>query len=128
MSGIIKTEFLPNNWWGLECGDGWDLIIANLQDDVEAVVRSNRQMFPNSAFKFAQIKEKFGTLRIYYDLFGEWDDVHVKSIINFVKEAENLSAMTCETCGDEGKTRSLGGWLKTVCNHHYIQWQQRMES
>lgn len=128
MSGIIKAELVPTNWWGLECGSGWDNIVANLQDDVESVVRSNRQMFPNSGFKFAQIKEKFGVLRIYYDLEGEWDEDHVRSIIEFVREAETLSSITCETCGDEGKTRSMGGWMKTMCDHHYIQWQQRMES
>ena len=58
-----------------------------------------------------QIKEKFGTLRFYYN----GGDQHFSSE---VARAEELSGITCEVCGDPGRSRSDRGWIKTLCNEH----------
>lgn len=64
-----------------------------------------------------QVKEKFGTLRFYYD-GGD-------SVINgMVRMAESMSATTCEECGAAGKQRS-GGWIRTLCDEHEAAYQQR---
>lgn len=57
-----------------------------------------------------QVKEKFGTLRFYYN--GGDDVVH-----GIVSMAESMSAVTCERCGNPGKL-STGGWIKALCKKH----------
>ena len=57
-----------------------------------------------------QVKEKFGTLRFYYQ---GGDDV----IDGMVRMAESMSGVTCEECGKPG-TSTGGGWIKTVCKEH----------
>lgn len=57
-----------------------------------------------------QVKEKFGTLRFYYDGGDEY-------ISGLVTMAEWASSVTCETCGERGKIRG-GGWLYTACDKH----------
>lgn len=57
-----------------------------------------------------QIKEKFGTLRVYLRTYDrpEWSRI--------VSEAERESAVTCELCGQPGTTRGGGGvWITTRC-------------
>lgn len=58
----------------------------------------------------AQVKEKFGTLRFYYD--GGDDFVY-----GAVAVAETMSGMLCEDCGAPGVLRP-GRWVRTLCNHH----------
>ena len=57
-----------------------------------------------------QVKEKFGTLRFYYN--GGDDEVR-----GIERMAESMSAVMCEECGSPGKTRS-GGWIRTLCDEH----------
>jgi hypothetical protein len=57
-----------------------------------------------------QIKEKFGTLRFYYDGGDDYVD-------GIVRMAESMSSVTCETCGNPG-TQTYGGWIKTLCDKH----------
>lgn len=65
---------------------------------------------PVPEFIASQVKEKFGTLRFYY----EGGDDYISAIINF---AESESCHTCEVCGRRGKTRH-GGWIRTLCDEH----------
>ena len=60
--------------------------------------------------RFVQIKEKFGTLRLYY----EGGDDTVAALVSF---AENMSAVTCDVCGNKGKATS-GGWISVRCEEH----------
>ncbi len=69
----------------------------------------------------SQVKEKFGTLRFYYSGGDETVD-------GIERMAESMSAVTCETCGAPGKTRS-GGWIQTLCDEHAdgreeMQWEK----
>jgi hypothetical protein len=57
-----------------------------------------------------QVKEKYGTLRFYYN---GGDDV----VDGIVRMAEAMSAITCEVCGAPGKM--LGdGWVTVRCEEH----------
>jgi len=49
--------------WGFECGDGWYNIIDTLCNNIQMHVNI-KQCAPVVA---TQVKEKFGTLRFYYD-------------------------------------------------------------
>ena len=57
-----------------------------------------------------QVKEKFGTLRFYYSGGDEY-------ISGLCSMAESMSAVTCEECGNPGKTVG-GGWITTLCKEH----------
>lgn len=55
-----------------------------------------------------QVKEKFGTLRIYFHGGDDFD-------LGYAAGLEAASALLCETCGARGSTRG-GSWLRTVCD------------
>jgi hypothetical protein len=63
--------------------------------------------------KVVQVKEKFGTLRIYVDNRTDVAD----AVIDY---AEAMSEVTCEKCGDAGKTYHMA-WHKTLCKQHAIE-------
>ena len=65
----------------------------------------------------AQIKEKFGGLRFYYD----GGDAVVDGM---VRMAESWAARSCEKCGKPGERRG-GGWIRTLCDEHEAEYQQR---
>lgn len=63
--------------------------------------------------RIVQVKEKFGTLRMYMDnVTPEYKHVEVY--------AELMSAVTCEKCGNAGKTYRLS-WHQTLCREHAIE-------
>lgn len=57
-----------------------------------------------------QVKEKFGTLRFYYDCGDEF-------VSGVTAMAESMSARTCEVCGNPGKVYH-SGWVTTLCPTH----------
>ena len=67
-----------------------------------------------------QIKEKFGELRFYHDGGNA-------KIDGMVAMAEVWAAHTCEQCGKPGKHRT-GGWVKTLCDEHEAERQERMKN
>lgn len=66
----------------------------------------------DNRLKFDQIKEKFGTFRIYLNYYSD-------EIDRLVEEAEELSEVTCETCGRPGEMRKRGTWLLVRCDEHW---------
>lgn len=92
-----------------ECGDGWvDILLeaaTQLNDHIQTLPDDVRQ-----DVVVLQVKEKYGTLRIYVSYYTE-------EIDNIVKEAEKKSCKTCETCGKEGKLRG-SRWFYTACDKH----------
>lgn len=88
--------------WGIECRSGWaDLLIATCE------LLSETDQPP----VLTDIKEKFGTLRIYSMSF---EDLHDE----IEDAAMQLSARICERCGAPGETRP-GGWISTLCDTHF---------
>lgn len=70
-------------------------------------------------FVASQVKEKFGTLRFYY----QGGDEYISGVIN---SAESTSCYTCEECGNPGKTRH-GGWVRTLCDKHAQEDNRELE-
>lgn len=87
-----------------ECGDGWYQILDNLSKEIVEILEKNPSLEPP---KFVQIKEKFGTLRAYYDGDHSFD--------RLISKAEKLSEHICEACGKPGKEQP-GGWIKILCD------------
>ncbi len=84
-----------------ECGAGWNHLI----DPIVAMIK-------DVGGTVDQVKEKYGTLRIYYtpgDL--EMDD----SIDRAIAEAQEKSATTCELCGKPASLMYRNGWYSTLC-------------
>ena len=98
-------------YWGFECGDGWfdilDQLMGNIQHHIDW---RNRKGEVVAQVTVDQVKEKFGTLRFYYT----GGDDYVRGLVSM---AESMSGVTCETCGNPGKSTG-GGWIKTVCEAH----------
>lgn len=104
----MKTSF---EQYGVECREGWhDLIKPPLNRILEL------------GGEIHQVKEKFGTLRLYYTLpktVSEYDRIQV---FDMVRQAERESAVTCEVCGKPGKLNN-GGWVQTLCDEHKADYE-----
>jgi len=103
---------------GFAVGKGWwpiiSVLCANIQQHIDWANR-NDQVVPQVVV--AQIKEKFGGLRFYYD----GGDDYVRGLVQM---AEDWANRTCETCGELGKQRG-GGWIRTLCDKHEAEYQAR---
>ena len=101
--------------WGFECGDGWFKILDSLMSNIQHYTDWNNDNFAKGYKQYKQVpqvtldqvKEKFGTLRFYYT----GGDAYISGMVSL---AESLTAVTCESCGNVGKTRG-GGWVHTYC-------------
>ena len=99
--------------WGFSCGDGWFDLIDELCDSIQSYIDNNSRqdrIIPQVIVE--QVKEKFGTLRFYYQ--GGNDTIH-----GMVWFAESMSGRICEKCGNPG-TRQGEGWVFTTCKKHTI--------
>lgn len=126
--------------WGFECSDGWYNILNCLchaiTEHIDNSIRSrdwtiqwnknvNDPEYEWTAFVpreerpipdiveqvvATQVKEKFGSLRFYYNGGDDYID-------GLVRMAELISEHTCEVCGDKGELSS-SGWYKTLCDRH----------
>lgn len=109
---------IPKGWGSyVRCGTGWYELLNDLDSKVAYLAPD---------YEIHQVKEKYGTLRFYYD--GPAKDDMTKEIVrDLVAHAESLSSMICELCGSGAtqfrtkfdysvKTRCRGGWYKTLCN------------
>ena len=114
-----------NPYGGFATGSGWypliETLCANIQSHADWRNDQRKRLLENNKYVHPipeavpqvvveQIKEKFGTLRFYYD---GGDEV----ISGMVSMAEAMSGNICETCGDKGEHRS-GGWIRTLCDKH----------
>lgn len=116
ISPIIKF-----NYHMIECDDGWFELIYNTFSNILKI-----PYIEHFGIKVYQIKEKFGTLRIYYDFnngfVNEEDypeiqkDVIQDAVSKLIHDAEDKSAITCEICGRKGELRNDSNWIQTKCN------------
>lgn len=108
---------------GFAIGPGWWPIIEKLCANIQSYIdwsNTNRKERPVvEQVVVEQIKEKFGGLRFYYQ---GGDD----KIAGMVRMAECWADHSCEDCGAPG-TRRSGGWIRTLCDQHETEYQQRMQ-
>ena len=96
---------------GFAIGEGWWPILQALCSNIQHYLNwKNRESEVVPQVVVAQIKEKFGGLRFYYD--GGDDQV-----TGMVRMAEAWADKSCETCGAPG-TSGGKGWIKTLCSTH----------
>ena len=104
-------------YYGFSCDDGWFNIIDSLCSVLQNHVENERYRHKElSDEKFdekfqivaAQVKEKFGGLRFYIDNSSDFAS-------GAISAAESMSLVTCECCGNPGKSNG-GGWVRTRCS------------
>jgi hypothetical protein len=107
---LFRQYYLPMQvtcmCWGIEVGDGWYSIVKRLCQDLTLYI-DYKEITPHPSF--AQIKEKFGLLRVYLDGGDEMCD----KLIDYY---EDLSGRTCEKCAEPG-TRNGHGFIQTLCDN-----------
>ena len=93
------------------CGAGWWDLLERACARIRAAIQAD-----GGTLKFTQIKEKYGTARLYWEgALSPEADARVEEIIDL---AEARSACTCEVCGEEGRLHCDGRWLMTRCAAH----------
>jgi hypothetical protein len=88
-----------------ECSDGWLPIIADLSAKLEAIISQYKE--PDSYYA-VQVKEKYASLRFYMSVTND-------TIDKLIEEAEDLSRVTCELCGQPGISRGTR-WFQVKCD------------
>jgi len=79
-------------------GHGWHGLVDELFDLAE-----------KENFQVTQVKEKFGSLRIYADFLNEEQD-------KILSDLERRSYTMCEGCGVPAKAKTVGGWINVLCD------------
>jgi hypothetical protein len=90
--------------FGCECSDGWFDLIYTACSAIQQHLKYTPECAP---FRFSQIKEKFGGLRLYS--YG--GDEFTAGVCNM---AEAMSYKICEVTGNRGQLCSTGHWLRTL--------------
>jgi hypothetical protein len=107
-------KMFANPYGGFAIGEGWWPIIESLCSNIQSHTdwwNKNRETRPVvEQVVVAQIKEKFGGLRFYYEGGDE-------QISGMVRMAEAWASHACEECGAPG-TSGGKGWIKTLCSTH----------
>lgn len=101
--------------WGIECGDGWYLILEEfcefLQDAGNSWTFGEDIKNEDRIFEFTQIKEKYGELTIYYNT----NSTTMEDMADIMtKWAAWKSLKVCEVCGEPGKLNG-GPWYQVRC-------------
>lgn len=112
------------------CGEGWDPILEKLSYQLESLnVRYGEKW--GIKVVAAQVKEKYGTLRFYFDCWIEpYEELtreqevmrhYVRDLADeYVRKAEKECYDVCEYCGDPigdaKRPRCMTlGWIKYLC-------------
>lgn len=100
-----------NNYGGFACGKGWWPLLEQLCSTIQSHIdHKSKHGTDCSQVVIEQIKEKFGSLRFYY----QGGDDYISGAVSL---AENLTDKLCEECGGLGQRRG-GGWVRTLCDAH----------
>jgi hypothetical protein len=96
---------------GFAVGPGWWPIVESLCANIQHHLKwKNKTSEVVPQVVVAQVKEKFGGLRFYYD--GGDDEIR-----GMVTMAESWADHSCEECGAPGASGGRG-WIKTLCPIH----------
>lgn len=110
-------KMFVGKYGGFAVGKGWYPILEKLCSSIQHHIDWKKGACPQVTV--AQIKEKFGGLRFYYE--GGDECIH-----GMVSMAEAWAGVACEECGGAGKRRG-GGWVRTLCDLHEDERNARIE-
>lgn len=107
----IKESCMP---WGICTDDGWYCLIDNLCGQRQ--FDTDHNSYPQ--VEAIQVKEKFGTLRFYYNIIPtvyKHTERQYGTIDGAISFAEFFSSSICERCGSTEEVSQTKGWVKTLC-------------
>jgi hypothetical protein len=140
--GIQSSPCAERLAYAIDIEPGWLDLIEKLCADIDGVVPATFKRDDGKGFHIRQIKEKFGTLRFYWDVsIGPHEPIRVDicstsgglislqtprtdrdqwraEVNELIAIAEQRSAETCVFCGAPGRLRRNGKWLYTSCDAH----------
>lgn len=114
-TALTKLENIADRLSGFGIGLGWTGLLLPI---IKEICKYNKEN--NGDIEISQIKEKYGTLRIYLSYTPDY-------ISEMIEKAEEESSHICEECGARGETQEVSGWLKTLCDEHFKIWQKESE-
>ncbi len=95
-------------------GDGWRNLVETAIGRIAGAVAK----VPAGSVKIGQVKQKYGTLRLYLDTYKGLPEATCAAIDEAIRLAEARSACTCEQCGEQGRLYDEGGYVFTACDQH----------
>ena len=112
--GPLFDKYYTQVYLGVNIGPGWIPAYVELARNMEEVAQKY-----DYHFSVAQVKQKFGELRVYIQPLEE-NATADAALSVFLKAAVRRCAQTCESCGRKGE---LGGraWLSVACEKHLVQ-------
>ena len=119
---LFRGEFPAIASWVPE---GWARLVEELFRKLEALLDDEQA----ARLEIRQIKEKFGSLRVYAQLhpgpgateLSEGDAPLHQHVIRLVHEAETCTLHVCDSCGAPSEIRSFAGWMTTRCDRCLAQ-------
>lgn len=95
--------------WGIECPDSWFDILHTLCWEIQRLVDIEK----SPQIEATQVKEKFGTLRFYYE--GGNDKV-IEKVDELISIAEDMTSKVCAICGSDKEVKqSKSAWVHFTC-------------
>ena len=119
-----KTEMDTCMYFGCECGDGWFEGLKDMTHKISLLNKAGKE--DNIEIICNQLKEKFGTLRVYFQV-GPIDkdkdscnkDYYYDLTQKIIDDTEEQLTYQCEICGKKGTQDNpiviTSGWIQYIC-------------
>ena len=115
-----NEELIDSNYtWENELPEGWrKAFCPQIWDELKAILEKANYV---KEFRFDQIKEKYGTLRLYHNGVPEsiYDEVSA-----WESKYEDLSEQVCIHCGKQAQYMTPG-WISFICEDCLKEYQGR---
>jgi hypothetical protein len=105
-------------YYGFQISDGWYKLVYELAEKIDAQAKLenlSKKDWPTCS----QIKEKFGTLRIYINCKSD-------AFQGIKQEYEAKSALICKQCGNLGKVYD-NNCMRVLCKNCEVTYQERIK-
>lgn len=102
---LNEKRIKQKGWYGCIAPDGWKNLILQTDEMLS---------FIDPDYAICQVKEKFATLRYYFD--SEKTGIERQIMQAIVNDAERQSAHICESCGKLGQYRDDTYYVVTMCD------------
>ena len=116
-------QFTPSNYNGrkincqISIHEGWYNLVGRLCQEIDDFFGYDMGGSMNG-FHWVQIKEKFGTLRAYFNV-DPLQGRGMEMLCAIIDKYEIESSQTCEICGEPGKKLNAQGYITTRCKKHF---------
>lgn len=95
----------------IDTDQGWESIILTTCEFLHTQNSNINRNYSNICF--SQIKEKFGSIRLYIESNGS--TIYAPYINGFINAMESISQHICESCGNPGSIQQFNHLLKCQC-------------